>query len=103
MDVIEINDENYGTTLHQAIYDQLELAFRKANEGSSFVDMDDLDEVMLSSDVDIEKAEAAILKHLDETVNISETINLDVTVEDQILMQMRLLGMKPIKFKKKKQ
>ena len=36
------------------------LANRQVNEGSSFVDMDD----MLYSDVEIEKAEAAIMKHL---------------------------------------
>ena len=67
-DIVNTNADNYGTTV-EAVNDSKESAKVKVQK---ILDNDDLEEAMLCSDVEIEKAEAAIMKHLDETLDINE-------------------------------
>ena len=67
-DIVNTNADNYGTTV-EAVNDSKGSAKVKVQ---TIIDNDDLEEAMLCSDVEIEKAEAAIMKHLDETLDINE-------------------------------
>ena len=71
-DVVEINDENYGTAFEAVIVSVFEESQNeKLNGGVKFDDKNDLEEAMLCSDMENELSEGAILEHLDETDDIN--------------------------------
>ena len=75
-DMVQVKTENYGTNTEQV----KDLKTWKTNN-------DNLEEAMLCSDVEIEKAEAEIMKAFEETLDINEAKDLNkyFSIDDQEL------------------
>ena len=67
-DMIQANFEKKGI-IPEAVKDSVNV---KIGNVERILDNDDLEEAMLCSDAEIEKAEAAIMKHLYETLDIND-------------------------------